>query len=396
METIKIKKEQKEHSRWSIVICAVFCLLLFGTSLFSILKPIKSFSENENRFLAKKPEFTKESFLSGQYAAEYETFITDQFPVRNQWITLKTWTERMLLKQESNGVYFGKDNYLIETHQASELDTEQLATNTERLIQFLSKATKLLGKEHVKMMLVPTANMIVTDKLPPFATGFDQFAYLGQVKEKLAKEQIEQVQVDVSDILLEHKKEDIFYRTDHHWTALGAYYAYTVWAKSCGFDLVPLESYDRTEISNDFYGTIYSKVNIKVKPDTIAIYEPKEKKTYQVEYNLGEKTTDTLYEMAQLKGKDKYAVFLGGNNAVVKIKQELSNAKRGKLLIIKDSYAHCFTPFVLEHYQEVEMIDLRYFNMSVLEYIDINGYDDVLFLYNIPNFAKDRNMSNLR
>lgn len=396
MEITEVEKEKNKNSKCSIIICVVFCLLLFGMSFLSIVTPTKSFSENENRFLTKKPKFTKENFLSGKYATEYETFITDQFPARNQWITLKTWTERILLKQESNGVYFGKDDYLIETHQASDLDTEQLATNTERLIEFLSKATKLLGKEHVKMMLVPTANMILTDKLPPFATGFDQFAYLEQVNEKLSKEQIEQVQVDVSDILLEHKKEDIFYRTDHHWTALGAYYAYTVWAKSCGFDLAPLESYNKTEISNDFYGTIYSKVNIKVKPDTITIYEPKEEKKYQVEYNLGEKTTDTLYEMEQLEGKDKYAVFLGGNNAVVKIKQYPSRAERGKLLIIKDSYAHCFTPFVLEHYQEVEMIDLRYFNMSVLEYIDMNGYDDVLFLYNIPNFAKDRNMSNLR
>lgn len=396
MEITEVEKEKNKNSKCSIIICVVFCLLLFGMSFLSIVTPTKSFSENENRFLTKKPKFTKENFLSGKYATEYETFITDQFPARNQWITLKTWTERILLKQESNGVYFGKDDYLIETHQASDLDTEQLATNTERLIEFLSKATKLLGKEHVKMMLVPTANMILTDKLPPFATGFDQFAYLEQVNEKLSKEQIEQVQVDVSDILLEHKKEDIFYRTDHHWTALGAYYAYTVWAKSCGFDLAPLESYNKTEISNDFYGTIYSKVNIKVKPDTIVIYEPKEEKKYQVEYNLGEKTTDTLYEMEQLKGKDKYAIFLGGNNAVVKIKQYPSRAERGKLLIIKDSYAHCFTPFVLEHYQEVEMIDLRYFNMSVLEYIDMNGYDDVLFLYNIPNFAKDRNMSNLR
>lgn len=378
----------------SRILCFIFCFLIFGMTVWSFILPAKSFSENENRFLAQMPVLSKESLLDGTYAKEYETFITDQFPLRDAWISLKTASERAMLKQESNGVYFAKDDYLIETHAGSEVDQEQLKTNTDRLITFIKKTAQRLGNEHVRVMLVPTANTILTNKLPPFASGFDQLGYLQEIQGMLEKNHMKDTFVDISNTLQIHNQEEIFYRTDHHWTALGAYYAYEEWMKSRKLEAIKLESYHPLEVTSQFYGTIYSKVNTKVKPDSIVIYEPNEEKKYQVNYNMGERKTDTLYEMEQLEGKDKYAVFLGGNNAVVTIRSENKNGK--KLLIIKDSYAHCFTPFVIDHYQETEMIDLRYFNMLVSDYIDKGGFDDVLFLYNIPNFIKDRNMSNLR
>lgn len=378
----------------SLTLCFLFCFLIFGITGWSFVIPVKSFSENENRFLAQMPVFSKETLLDGTYTKEYETFITDQFPLRDAWITLKTMSERAMLKQESNGVYFGRDGYLIETHARSEVNEEQLKTNTERLLTFLERTVQQLGKEHVSVILVPTANTILTNKLPPFASGFDQIGYIQKLQSKLKKNHMDEILVDVTSVLYNHNEEEIFYRTDHHWTALGAYYAYEEWIQSRKLEPIKLNSYNPIEVTSKFYGTIYSKVNTKVKPDSIVIYEPKEEKKYQVNYNMGEWVADTLYDEKQLEGKDKYAIFLGGNNAVVSIKSENKNGK--KLLIIKDSYAHCFTPFVVDHYEETQMIDLRYFNMLVSDYIDKEGFDDVLFLYNIPNFIKDRNMSNLR
>lgn len=378
----------------SLTLCFLFCFLIFGITGWSFVIPVKSFSENENRFLAQMPVFSKETLLDGTYTKEYETFITDQFPLRDAWITLKTMSERAMLKQESNGVYFGRDGYLIETHARSEVNEEQLKTNTERLLTFLERTVQQLGKEHVSVILVPTANTILTNKLPPFASGFDQIGYIQKLQSKLKKNHMDEILVDVTSALYNHNEEEIFYRTDHHWTALGAYYAYEEWIQSRKLEPIKLNSYNPIEVTSKFYGTIYSKVNTKVKPDSIVIYEPKEEKKYQVNYNMGEWVADTLYDEKQLEGKDKYAIFLGGNNAVVSIKSENKNGK--KLLIIKDSYAHCFTPFVVDHYEETQMIDLRYFNMLVSDYIDKEGFDDVLFLYNIPNFIKDRNMSNLR
>lgn len=378
----------------SLTLCFLFCFLIFGITGWSFVIPVKSFSENENRFLAQMPVFSKETLLDGTYTKEYETFITDQFPLRDAWITLKTMSERAMLKQESNGVYFGRDGYLIETHARSEVNEEQLKTNTERLLTFLERTVQQLGKEHVSVILVPTANTILTNKLPPFASGFDQIGYIQKLQSKLKKNHMDEILVDVTSVLYNHNEEEIFYRTDHHWTALGAYYAYEEWIQSRKLEPIKLNSYNPIEVTSKFYGTIYSKVNTKVKPDSIVIYEPKEEKKYQVNYNMGEWVADTLYDEKQLEGKDKYAIFLGGNNAVVSIKSENKNGK--KLLIIKDSYAHCFTPFVVDHYEETQMIDLRYFNMLVSDYIDKGGFDDVLFLYNIPNFIKDRNMSNLR
>lgn len=387
---MKISDGSVRH--WGILI--VFLLFIFGMTVLEFLTPVKSFSENENRFLAKKPEFTGKGLLSGQYTKDYETFITDQFPYRDGWIGLKTLSERALLKQEINGVYFGKDGYLIETHPQKEIDPEQAKKNQDRLAAFLKETGRVLGEDRVKAMLVPTANTILTDKLPPFASGFDQTGFLKELGESLAGENLSDTLVNVEEVLKQHKDEDIYFKTDHHWTALGAWYAYTQWCASAGITPYSLDDFRMEEVSKDFYGTVYSKVNTRVEPDTIRIYRPLAEPDYQVDYNMGEKTSDSLYDMEQLTGKDKYAVFLGGNNALVKIRTGLGNGR--KLLVVKDSFAHCFVPFAVNHFEEVQMVDLRYFNMPLTMYMEQNGFTDVLVLYNIPNFLADKNMGNMK
>ena len=108
---------------------------------------------------------------------------------------------------------------------------------------------------------------------------------------------------------------------------------------------------------------------------------------------MGQKITDTLYELNFLNKKDKYSIFLNGNNPLVKIESSNKNGKN--LLTIKDSFANSFAPFVANDFETVHMIDLRHFNMSVEEYIIDNNITDALVLYNTMNFAQDMNMLNL-
>ncbi|HAB61840.1 MAG TPA: hypothetical protein DCE48_14305 [Lachnospiraceae bacterium] len=140
--------------------------------------------------------------------------------------------------------------------------------------------------------------------------------------------------------------------------------------------------------SDKFYGTLHSKVNVNVEPDDIYLYEIKEDMNYQLLYNLTDET-DTLYDLSQLEGKDKYSVYMGGNNALVKVKTNNKNGRR--LLVIKDSYAHSFVPLAVNHYEETYMIDFRYFNGGVEEFVEENEITDVLVLYNTMNFVKDKN-----
>lgn len=363
-------------------ICLIFLFMIFGISIGSMLVPEKVFSENENRFLATKPKFTLKALYTGDYTLEYENYITDQFIFRNQWITLKTLTELAIGKKDINGIYFAEDGYFIQRHEVTDVDPEQSQKNVERLQSFVKKYADQMGAEHVKVMLIPTASEVLTDKLPPFASGYDQNALIDQVKDRLPNETF----VDVRDTLLNHKEEYIYYKTDHHWTTLGAYYAYEDWAKSSGFTPYTLDQFEKILGSDAFYGTLYSKVNIPVKPDELYLYQHKEASDYKVVYNM-EKETDSLWDTAQLEGKDKYSVYLGGNHALVEINTDANNGR--KLIVIKDSFSHCFVPFLAEHFETIYMVDFRYNNMKVSNFIEENEITDILVLYNTMNFVQD-------
>lgn len=367
-----------------IVTTCTFIFLIFVITTASLLVPIKTFSQSENRYLEGKPKFSFDSLIKGKYTKDYETFITDQFVLRDSWIRVKTMSERAMLKQDINSVYFAKDNYLIQKYDIYEVSKIQEASNIERLNAFVNKYSDKLGKDKVKVMLVPTASVVLEEKLPPFATGYNQKAFIELVINKLLDNSV----VDISDTLAEHKEEYIYYRTDHHWTTLGAFYAYEKWAKEIGFTPLKAEEFNITLASNEFYGTLHSKVNIDIEPDSIFLYEIKKNMDYQLEYNLSEKAK-TLYDMNMLAGKDKYSVYMGGNNALVQIKTNNQNGRR--LLVIKDSFAHSFVPFAVNHYEETFMIDLRYFNGGIEEYIKENNITDILVLYNTMNFVLDKN-----
>ena len=152
-------------------------------SLLSIVTPQKAFSDSENRYLQKKPEFSVKSLLNGSYGEKYEQYLSDQFPGRNVWIGMKVTTERLALQEDVNGVYFGKDGYLIEKFDTEDLEGEQLNKNIGKLAAFTGAAEKSLGKDHVRVMLVPSASQIITERLPFLAAPYDQ----GRVTEMLCR-----------------------------------------------------------------------------------------------------------------------------------------------------------------------------------------------------------------
>lgn len=372
-------------SKKAIII--LFLLLVFGFTAASIVAPKRTFSENENRLLAQMPSFSSEALWSGNLTSGYETYITDQFFIRDEWIRLKTMSEIVLNKQDINGIYLAKDGYLIERHEASEVDQEVCDRNVDRLVSFATKYAELLGSDHVKVMLVPTASEVLTDKLPPFATGFDQQGMLDSMYSRLP----DGVGLDIRDVLTSHSQESIYYKTDHHWTTLGAYYAYQAWANASGFNATSLEDITQVPVTDEFLGTIHSKLNLNISKDTMYRFDWANASKLSINYDMAKDSYDTMYVESHLSTKDKYSYYLDGNHALVEI-DNLSFEADGtdrKLLIIKDSYAHCFTPFTTEHYETVYMVDFRYFNMPISAFIDQYGITDILVLYNGITFATD-------
>lgn len=372
-----------------IVFLGILCLFFAA----GVLLPEQKFSESENRYLAGKPEFTMKRLLDGSFGEAYETYLSDQFPLRNTFVAAKTNVERLLLKEDVNGVYFGKKHYYIEKFEPEILMTEQLDRNLNFLSQAAGQFAKQLGEDRVKIMLVPSASQILTDKLPLFAAPADQ----GMVTEKLKNSLIFPEQLlQVEELLSSHREEALYYKTDHHWTTRGAFLGFQLYCEAAGLKVLEESEFTKETVTKDFYGTIESKIKVSMVPDEITLYLPKMEQEYRVYYDGLPKEYDTLYNEKALEGKDKYALFLDGNHGLTRIVNETAkesgNLKDRKLLIIKDSYAHSFAPFAAAEFPEVIMVDLRYFNMSLSEFISAQGITDLLVLYQIPGFAADKNI----
>lgn len=377
--------ERKKKIR-NISISCVFLIIVFGLTVASVAKKDSSFSENENRVLQQRPEFSSKRLFDGTFTKEYETYITDQFVMRNQWIAMKVYAEKALQKKDINGVYFGKDDYLIQQHTKEEVNESLVSKNLDRIQAFVD----LYGNTaNINVMIVPTSSYTLKDKVPAYANEYDQKALMQQIKTRVGEKHY----INVEDTLNNHKDEYIYYRTDHHWTSLGAFYAYEEAGGQMGFTPYKKEDFTIEKATDEFLGTTYSKVNIKSKADSIDLYSLKQNSDYHVDINNGERMLDGVFDLEKLKEKDKYPVFLGGNNSVVEITGGEQNGKT--LLVIKDSFAHTFVPFLAPHYEKIIMIDYRYYNMSTKKLIEENKVTDILFLYNTMNFVEDKTLLKL-
>ncbi|MDO4942483.1 MAG: DHHW family protein [Lachnospiraceae bacterium] len=378
-------KKKKWQSYATII---VFCVLIFGFTAATILKPSMEFSEIENRVLARMPEVKIDAILSGDFETDYEEYLTDQFVLRNQWISLKTSVERLLLKRESKDIYFAEDGYLIEKHTGS-FTTQMAERNIAALTEFVQKYEEQFGTEHISVLIVPNAVDILQDKLPPFAKPGDGNDYLEQIAESLP----EGICFDGASILRKHRSEEIYYRTDHHWKTLAAFYVYQAWAEKQGYAIPDLTDYEIQTVTDCFEGTVQSKLGIDTAGDTIELFFPLTGPGYTVYRESTGETQNNLYDDAALDTKDKYAVYFGGNDSFLQIRTEIENER--KILVIKDSYANCFIPFMLGEFQEIDVLDLRYINQRLSGIIAEGGYTDILILYNVSGFAEDMSISKL-
>ena len=356
------------------IITSFFCLLLAVSALIGLLMPDRYYSEREKRTLTQKPKFAVADFISGKFSGELEKYLTDQVPLRDDWVTIKTYMELAIGKRESGGVYLCKDQYLMDKFTA--YSKKQLTANVEALAELQSK----LAAEGIAMntLLVPVAAQVLADKLPAYAPTADYAAILQVLTD---------AGVDTTDMLsalAAHSSENIYYRTDHHWTSLGAYYAYCAWR-----DIEPVAGEWTQEIlCGNFRGTTWNKVPLPTVPaeEITAWYQ---NPTRHVSYNNGQYETESIYERKYLSGSDQYAVFLNSNQAQTVIE---GSGKSGKLLLIKDSYGNTFSQFPVEDYAEVHVLDLRFFKGDVTEYAKENDITDALVLYGVQNFVKDTNL----
>lgn len=395
-------------------IAVLFALFISVFFLVDVFNSDRAFSEFENTSLAQKPAFSWSSFVDGSFGSKYVKYINEQFLGRDNWISMKVVADMGLGRIESHGVTYGDDHYLMEKLEIVEDQNYPANAGTNIVKQTsLDRSNGMVSSflqmydQPITFSLVPNSYAILEDEVPTGFPGANQQAYTQQIYQTLreADEQLEIV--DFSDALSQHKDEYIYYRTDHHWTTLGAYYAYVAYCEQKGLTPVSLEELEENKVE-DFYGTFYSKAKRPSQPaDTITWYDvdvdefafvanlQQDKQLAQ----LGEVVQEDGLELLRVDGmmdrrkfevRDKYAAFMWGNSGYVKIKSSHNlnhqEGKTSRLLLFKDSYANSMIPYLTYNYDEIIVVDLRYMAKSTKELMQ-EEFDDIFVMYNFSTYV---------
>lgn len=372
-----------------------FFVLISGASL--IIKD-REFSPNENRYLAEVPELSWDNILSGKFQDGLEDYLRDQVCFRDGWITVKTGIQKACGDTDIGGAYVGKDGYDFEKITPEDVDEKQVDRNIKAVEDYFMTASETIDKQKLSFLLVPTSGLVMQEKLPKNARLFDQAKYIDQVQKAMKDYNL----VDVRDTLMDHNDEYIYYKTDHHWTSAGACLAYDAWSERTGGEAETEDGLVKNVVSDKFRGSLYSKIlDADSAYDEIWTYGLQKDEAFgskDCTVTIDEKQQlDSIYDDEKLQEKDKYAYFLGGNYGQVHIQNQkaASKAKGKNILIIKDSFANSFVPFVTQDYENIYMVDLRYYNGDMKAYLQEHEITDVLVLYNVSNFISDRNIHKL-
>lgn len=370
--------KQKKVKNYGLVI--LFFSLLFGLSIVSFLAPVRSFSDLENRSLGLQPKFSIETYLEKDYQQELNQAKNDQFFGRDTWMKWKTNFQKLLGLHTFQDVYVGKDNLLME--EVFHPTEESLEKKKNAVTQFVKKYPEL----SYSFLLAPNKIALYPDKIIRKQTIEQNFlitSFLRALPEEVHR-------IDIYHALLEHKEEQIYFKTDHHWTSLGAKYAYETLRES----LYPEEvySYVPLYLKSQFYGSLAKKANFFEEGDILeAYYNPK---VLQLVHYVEEKRQSTsLFQKKNLKSADPYTVFLDGNHARIDLETTTKNERH--LLLLKDSYANSMLPFLVSHYQTITVIDPRYYYGSLENILEEREINEVLFLYSANNFFQDHAFEDL-
>ena len=363
---------------------AVCAFLFLGVLILScgvnLMHKDRQMSEKEMRMLAQKPEISLSGIASGRFMEQYEEYVSDQFAGRDTWVRIKTFADSVAGRTEEGGVFKGKDHYLME--DVAVADESDLKENLDAMKNFKERYPDI----QMHMMLVPNAANVMEDKLPAFAVTASQSRQISRVKAELGDSYD---WIDAEKVLDAHKDEAIYYHTDHHWTSLGAWYAFQGAKTQLGLDKSEEIKMKAYAVSDSFNGTLSAKSGYETDyKEPIYIYLPKSADAPQVAVNYVEeqKKSASMYDSSKLDERDQYSVFFGGNHAMIDIQSTQTEKRR--LLVFKDSYANCFLPLLAPYYREIVVIDPRYYTGKLSSVMSDKQFDDVLFLYNANKIEK--------
>ncbi len=400
-----IQPSSEREPKWEMrmtpakLLIALFLIVLLAVPIITIALPKQDRSENENRTLAKFPSLlNKDNEIKWEYIIDrddpsymddIETYFADHLAGREMWVRAKNKLETLAGKQEINGVYT-YDGSMIQVFKEYDADS------VERSLKAVNTFAERFPDIPMYFMLDPTAQELYYSELPGYAGYLSQRKFIDDCYGTVSAAGNVST-IDCMSNILSHKGEYLYYRTDHHWTSLGAYYAYSSAAKALGFTAYGMEDFNIETASSDFRGTLYSKtLDNGITPDSIDYFHLRTdapELTMTVFDGTTETVYDSLYVRSYLDVKDKYSSFTGSNQPIITIDTDVDNGK--SLLLVKDSYAHSLVPFLANHYSKITMVDMRYINVGLDYFVDIEDYSQVLLTFNAVSFSEDNSLAKL-
>lgn len=386
----------KPNRRTDIATVALFLAVLFGLSAAFVILPDRTHSDNENRDLQTLPQADIGSVLDGSFSSDINTYFADQFPLRDMFVGIKAAFELALCKGENNGVMLGagstlavRDFTVYQSRLLSTPDMDRYYTETVR------KQLAILNDYAL------SSDIPVYAVLPPRTVDVasESFMYPSTVSESLMAETAvlsEEIFVPVYDMLKDKydSGEYVMYRTDHHWTTLGAYYAYCGIMEHIGMgdSVIPKEDFTVSATSG-FYGTSWSKSGFRFVPgDTIELWYFGNEDEFTT--NTGDGSFSGFYNTDWLSEKDKYSVFIDGTHSVTTVKKS-GGEPRETLLVAKDSFADSLVPFLAQHFDLV-IVNLAGRMTDLTAYAAEYSADRVLIVWNFENLITTGTIGNLK
>ena len=410
-EYLDLQLSKGRESRFENVLTSIFMIgFVFFFAIAFWIVPDRSFSEEENRSLQTFPEFKWESFIHGDFNSDFGTYMADQFPLRNFFIGVKAFSETVQLKGQNNSVIIGDDGYLIA--RSDYPDEEMLDTNLKSAGNFIPVAKK----NGIDCFVAFAGRKIdVMDSVVPSLYGsYYSDRIFNILEEKAGEYGIDYL--DLRDTLRNAGEDSLYYKTDHHWKSLGAYYAYCEIVKAMGITPYELSDFDIETATDSFFGTTWSSAGVKwTEADTIEYFRwdgdtclttkiESPRYEYKTAKDITEggksfKVFEGCYVREMLETKDKYASFLGGNNnGYVEVTMEGKDGTqikaREKLVVVRDSFADSLAPFLARHFDLI-LLDLRTETPDTITLCKKLGVDRILFLYNMETLTTSKDLGKL-
>lgn len=435
-QALAVKQENRLNHRLALTNVIAISFTMCIATAFMLFGERPTESREENRALAKRPTFTIASYFDGSFTSQYAEYFNDAVPLRSKFrnivssyraamgidyddgveihgtVTLSNNTpEPEVTEPETENMTIAEDEPVteVETQIETEIETEeptippneyadadgevansvlivkdrgmQLFGGTneacETYASYVNQYKKKLGDSvNVYSMVIPTAVSFYLPKKYESAS-MSEPECIDHINECLK----DVIPVDSYSILMQHRNEAIYSRTDHHWQPLGAYYGAQALAETAGVPFADLSEYEEKR-RDDYVGTLYSFTNsmaLKNNPEPFIYYVPKcqYSTTYYDNAMQEEWKGDLIYDIDEFSPVGYYLVFMYGDDRVTHVHTQVHNNR--VLCIIKDSYANAMIPCLTSSFSDIWVVDMRYFKRNIISFLARNGVTDLVF-----------------